>query len=652
MNFREISYSHIQLFYIPNYTFFIIFQVLYNLKKRSVTLSLSKGDDEISNSSKPATGGQISFPKYFLRQKMKKRIIIVLLILLSSLLVAQQTREEKLQQLKQSDGVKVTEVETNIIKIEYPNGKVLYKNISDYRSPVTDNLNYSPTYDSTIIDLRTIDTTLYYQKYQFWQEVLISNRVFPIIGDINGNGRVELYGFEKDYLTDYTSVIAKEMNVNGTFDSVWYYDNTTFARNIYDIDKDGELNLHLLTEEIDTTINWWIAKSKFFEKPNSTSLATVLSFDYQAEDSNTYQYNPRFEMLDGDSETDYLYLGAPARQYVGIYEYNPLTNSLDSVLQYNYTNVDTWFEGFAVGDFDEDNTPEFIIGGIHGKIAAFESTGDNAYQLIWHNEVSTNNAYMLTGTNDIDGNGKPELWIGGDAYYNGVGITRLTCFEANGNNSYEIVARVDLVGIFSFLAYNIESVDVDNDGIDELMVCIDQNFLILKFNGNQGNHSYELYYIKMNDKALNGENSAFWGATMYDLDYDGNEEILIDMDHIKENIGIRFFASIYRPDSVTSVNENPLIIDDFNLEQNFPNPFNSSTQIRFELPNTSLVSLIVYNLLGKEVTVLLNQELPSGSYTINWEARDEKNYSLPSGIYFIKLSAGSFNKTIKAGLLK
>ena len=591
---------------------------------------------------------------------MQKMVLIfVLLTLQSSLLNAQQTREEKLQQLKQRDGVKVTGVEKNIIKIEYPNGRTILKNIADYSSEIRsagtskpptpyNQPTYSPTFDSTIIDLRTIDTTLYYQKYIFWQEVLISNRVFPIIGDINGNGRVELYGFEKDYLTDYTSVIAKEMNANGTFDSVWYYEPSTFAKNIYDIDQDGDLDLHLISEESDTIIHWAIVKSKFFEKPNDTSLATDLSFEYQAEDSNTAQYNPRFEMLDGDSKTDYLYLGAPARQYVGIYEYNPLTNSLDSVLQYDYTNVDTWFEGFAVGDFDEDNTPEFIIGGIHGKIAAFESTGDNTYQLSWQGEVSTNNAYMLTGTNDIDGNGKPELWIGGDAYYNGVGITRLTCFEANGNNSYEIVARVDLIGVFSFFAYNIEPVDVDNDGIDELMVCIDQNFLILKFNGTPGNHSYELYYIKKNTR----QHSVYWGATMYDLDYDGNEEILIDMDHIKENIGIRFFASLYRPDSVTSVNENPLIVNDFNLEQNFPNPFNSSTQIRFSIPGASPVSVKVYNLLGKEIKLLLEENLPAGEHTVQWNGKDSKGNNLPGGVYFIQMIADSYQKTIKAVLLK
>ena len=587
------------------------------------------------------------------RYSGKIKIVYCLLFVACGFILAQSS-EEKLQQLLSRSDIKVTELEKDLIKIEYPNGKVLYKNIGDYKYQESSIQNpvYSPTFDSTIIDLTTIDTTLYYHKYSFWQEVLISNRKFPVIGDINENGRIELYGFEKDYTTDYTSVVAKEINANGTFDFVWYYNPSTVARNIYDIDSDGSLDLHLTSDESDTVINWAIMKSKIFTKPNDTSLAINLSFEFQAEDSNTVQYNPRFEMLDGDSKSDYIYLGAPTRQYLGIYEYNPVTNCLDSVLHYSYAGIDDWIEGFAVDDFDNDNIPEIIIGGIYGKVASFESTGDNAYQLIWTGEVPTNNAYMLCSTNDIDRNGKKELWVGGEAFYNGVPIIKFSCFEANGNNSYQIVGRIDLIGVFTFYAYNVQRVDVDNDAIDELMICIDGNFLILKFNGSPGHQTYEVYYIKKNHRALQGENSVFWGATMYDLDNDSKKEILIDWDHIKENIGIRFYTAIYTPDSLTGVSEPPLILNDYDLKQNFPNPFNSSTQIKFVIPNTSLVSIKVYDLLGKEITELLNEELPYGSYTIDWEARDENNNSLPSGIYFIKLNAGSFNKTIKAVLLK
>ena len=66
---------------------------------------------------------------------MKIFFVCCLLFAVSSFSFAQNTREEKLQQLKNREDIKVTEVEPNLIKLEYPNGKVMYKNIGDYQRP-------------------------------------------------------------------------------------------------------------------------------------------------------------------------------------------------------------------------------------------------------------------------------------------------------------------------------------------------------------------------------------------------------------------------------------------------------------------------------------------------------------------------------------
>jgi hypothetical protein len=76
----------------------------------------------------------------------------------------------------------------------------------------------------------------------------------------------------------------------------------------------------------------------------------------------------------------------------------------------------------------------------------------------------------------------------GDAFYGNYAATRLTIFETDGDNSYHAVGRVDLLGIFSFYAGTIQAIDVDGDGIEEVAICIDDNFLILKFNGSQNHH--------------------------------------------------------------------------------------------------------------------------------------------------------------------
>ncbi len=85
----------------------------------------------------------------------------------------------------------------------------------------------------------------------------------------------------------------------------------------------------------------------------------------------------------------------------------------------------------------------------------------------------------------------------------------------------------------------------------------------------------------------------------------------------------------------------------YSLYQNYPNPFNPSTQIAFSIPQSSYVTLKVYNLIGKEVATLVNSKKEIGTYTITWHARE-----CASGIYFYRLVVGSYTITKKLVLLK
>jgi hypothetical protein len=92
-------------------------------------------------------------------------------------------------------------------------------------------------------------------------------------------------------------------------------------------------------------------------------------------------------------------------------------------------------------------------------------------------------------------------------------------------------------------------------------------------------------------------------------------------------------------------NENPE--SQFYLSQNYPNPFNPVTNIRYQIPKSSFVTLKVYDALGNEVEVLVNEEKPAGSYTVSFDGG-----KLSSGIYFYKLDSGSYKATRKLILLK
>ncbi len=85
----------------------------------------------------------------------------------------------------------------------------------------------------------------------------------------------------------------------------------------------------------------------------------------------------------------------------------------------------------------------------------------------------------------------------------------------------------------------------------------------------------------------------------------------------------------------------------FALRQNYPNPFNPVTNIEFDLPKSEFVNLVVFNTLGQEIKVLVNETKQAGSYRVDFDAS-----GLPSGSYFYRITAGDFVQTHKMVLVK
>lgn len=98
---------------------------------------------------------------------------------------------------------------------------------------------------------------------------------------------------------------------------------------------------------------------------------------------------------------------------------------------------------------------------------------------------------------------------------------------------------------------------------------------------------------------------------------------------------------------VSSNDDNGLKIYSYNLDQNYPNPFNPSTTIRYSVAENSHVKLAVYDILGKEVDILVNEERPAGEYKVLFNAS-----SLASGVYFYTITSGNFIQTKKLILMK
>jgi hypothetical protein len=110
-------------------------------------------------------------------------------------------------------------------------------------------------------------------------------------------------------------------------------------------------------------------------------------------------------------------------------------------------------------------------------------------------------------------------------------------------------------------------------------------------------------------------------------------------------------SQLTTPDTsvVTGVKGNNFSVKTFSLDQNYPNPFNPSTTIRYQISKSSIVTLKIYDVLGREVTTLVNEKQQAGKYSVQLSATGHR---LSSGVYFYQLKAGSFISTKKMILLK
>lgn len=142
---------------------------------------------------------------------------------------------------------------------------------------------------------------------------------------------------------------------------------------------------------------------------------------------------------------------------------------------------------------------------------------------------------------------------------------------------------------------------------------------------------------------LEGSNAidVAWAEVAPELDFFGNAR------DDKPDMGAVEIAAVGIEDLL-----NRLFPEKYELSQNYPNPFNLTTRIDYTLPKAGYVRLTVYNLLGQEVTTLVNGIRSPGTHSVMWNGLDDHGIVVPSGIYIYRMEAGSVSKTAKMLLLK
>jgi len=370
---------------------------------------------------------------------------------------------------------------------------------------------------------------------------------------------------------------------------------------------------------------------------------------------------PLIADIDGNNKIDFIIDQNLNGDYsINFFEYDYITDTLNLITKIDslmtrfiidgdtldtLVNTSCCFSDFVYGDLDDDGLIEVASGGNSGHLNIFEKSS-TGYKQVHFDNLRTFNMYQIAITNDLDSNGKKELIVMGN--YDG---GPLYWIEADSNDTYSLKrsAFIDYGPNISILSLEFYSTDVDLDGREDLVFIGGSNVWVLKWNLAESKWDVFFYLDENHDYENmwgNGYERFFPGLSVnvefFDVDEDGDKDMFISTD---EDITL-FFESNLEAVGVDDTNSGNLP-KQFDLLQNYPNPFNPVTTITYYVPKTSKVRITVYDVLGREISELVNEEKLSGTYEVKFNGINSS-----SGVYFYVMQADNFIDTKKLILLK
>jgi hypothetical protein len=317
----------------------------------------------------------------------------------------------------------------------------------------------------------------------------------------------------------------------------------------------------------------------------------------------------------------------------------------------------------TTGDLDGDGNKEiYAMIWNNFTFRLFENTGDGQFETA----VALDQIYQDRGIDygaldgvvvaDVNNDGVNELYIAGTESTNQLFIiTDISDVSQITETDIQELLTIPVVDQGKFRSMQLA--DPDNDGNLSLMIAGERNGQIYDLeyqgSGDPADSANWQHQVIFDIWELSGSTEVsprlFYGHPGGDMDQDGKDEYLFvnyssDFS-VWEDDAYLFMIEI---DQVTGVASNEsLIPNDISLEQNYPNPFNPSTVITFGLPEAASVNLTIYDLLGREIKVLVDDQLPAGTHIANFDASN-----LAAGTYFYTLKAGNKSETRKMLLLK
>ena len=490
--------------------------------------------------------------------------------------------------------------------------------------------------------------------------------------------------------TDTNAICMYEATADNTYELVWYWllpvDANSFAGmavgNLDDNDKVDILVTMPMTVDSDPNpMRIWAFEWSGVQGENAYGYPGANPGEYTPTSSwnfnlaNSFDFRPyslTVEDIDKDQDNELIVgvrmSGAGSIRQVLVVSVTG-EFSLFASWEYEFEYRQSFGGGLysvTTGDLDADGNQEiyaFIWNMFTMRI--FECTGDRQYTEVFSvDELDPTDDYGALDAvlvADVNDDGVREMYIAGTEDPNQLfivtGVTDVSQMtSADIKKFYTIPVRAD--GGFR----SMQIADPDKDGKANLMIAGEQEGCIysLEYKGtgdpaDSASWDLQVLFDIWNYSGLEpGTTGAptprlFYGSPASDMDKDGKDEyVFVNYRTNFTNWSDDAYIWLLEVDVASDVNENPAgVPTQVALAQNYPNPFNPSTTIRYELPAASQVRLSVFDMLGREVSVLVDERREAGVH----EARFDGS-GLASGVYLYKLQAGNAVHTRQLVLLR
>lgn len=402
-----------------------------------------------------------------------------------------------------------------------------------------------------------------------------------------------------------------------------------------DIDGDGDLEL--FAGERDGNLNFL---------PN---IGSALEPNLQLETESLVMLDlgrlsvPVFADIDADGDQDLFVGESDGELYHFVNTGNPAAPEF-RLISSNYLGGDVGENITPVfADLDADGDLDLLLGEQSGKVLYFRNDGTPAVAAFvpaGDSLIASVDRNSRPALADLDADGDFDLVVGWEngtlSFYRNIGSPTAFQFQLE----YRQFAQID-VGSNN----NPFLVDFDLDGDFDLL--IGENSGDINFFPNRGTRSHPVFDAQ-GQKLSQLDIGRRGSPAAVDIDSNGTPDLLIG----EEEGGLFFFLNrtVYTPVSVRE----PTAADAGSAIRlrNFPNPFNASTIIEFDLPAAESVRLQIYNTAGQEVAALLDETLQPGLYRVQWNGADARGAALSSGIYYARLGVGAKSHSIKLIILR